>query len=284
MKPLIAFVLIFLCSYSSGTAQDSHSAVKDVLHKFFYAIHQGDSSLMASTLHPDAQLLSLDEKKPNAVGPAMSALRLAKGIGRLPEAGQKEKIWKYDISIDAPIEQAWLPYCFYLKGEFHHCGTNNVQLVLTASGWKIIHLIDTREMECDYSRMEGELQQFMDDWHLAAATADGAGYFSRMATDGIYLGTDATEKWFSHELRDWSKKYFERESAWAFKATSREFYFSEDDRTVWFDEILDTWMGECRGSGVLTREHDGSWILAHYNLAMLVPNDLVQEYLKLKKE
>jgi hypothetical protein len=39
-------------------------------------------------------------------------------------------------------------------------------------------------------------------------------------------------------------------------------------------------MGTCRGSGVLVRR-EGEWKIAHYNLAVTVPNDLIDEYIGL---
>jgi ketosteroid isomerase-like protein len=40
-------------------------------------------------------------------------------------------------------------------------------------------------------------------------------------------------------------------------------------------------MGPCRGSGVLEKQADGQWKLAHYNLAVLVPNEKIKNYKKL---
>ncbi|HAW51743.1 MAG TPA: hypothetical protein DCX54_05350 [Flavobacteriales bacterium] len=122
----------------------------------------------------------------------------------------------------------------------------------------------------------------MDSWHNAAATADEDVFFGSMTENCIYLGTDETEKWTREELREWSKEYFDRESAWAFTAHDREIYFSEDGNTAWFDEKLDTWMGICRGSGVLTRTIEG-WKLCHYNLALTVPNDRIKGIIELIK-
>jgi hypothetical protein len=49
---------------------------------------------------------------------------------------------------------------------------------------------------------------------------------------------------------------------------------------AWFDEALDTPnMGPCRGSGVLVATTAG-WKIAQYNLALTIPNDLVDEFKK----
>ena len=122
---------------------------------------------------------------------------------------------------------------------------------------------------------------FLDDWHVAAAKGDFEGYFGKIAEDGIYIGTDATEHWDKKAFASFSKPYFDRGAAWDFKAVERHIYISKDGKTAWFDELLDTWMKACRGSGVL--EKDGkSWKIKHYVLSMTVPNDATQQVLPLK--
>ena len=123
----------------------------------------------------------------------------------------------------------------------------------------------------------------MDGWHHAAAVADEATFFGSMTKDGIYLGTDASERWERDEMKEWSKKYFDRASAWAFTARNREIYFSHDGETAWFEEKLDTWMGECRGSGVLVQTNEG-WKIKHYNLAVTIANEKIDGFIKLIKE
>lgn len=109
--------------------------------------------------------------------------------------------------------------------------------------------------------------------------ADADAFFGAMPEDGIYLGTDKSERWKRDELRKWSEGAFKRDTAWAFTASDRVVYFSEDGKTAWFEELLDTWMGPCRGSGVLTLSSD-RWMLVHYNLAMLIDNDDVSAVLE----
>jgi hypothetical protein len=56
--------------------------------------------------------------------------------------------------------------------------------------------------------------------------------------------------------------------------------FAPDHTVAWFDEALDTPnMGPCRGSGVLVATTAG-WKIAQYNLALTIPNDLVDEFKK----
>lgn len=127
-----------------------------------------------------------------------------------------------------------------------------------------------------------ELNQFIDDWHANAATADTA-FFYQMAKKGIYIGTDKREHWTRDAFYEWAKPFFRSGKAWAFEPRDRHLYFSEDFQYAWFDELLDTWMGVCRGSGVLHRE-EGSWKLAHYHLSVTVPNEAMEDFIELQKE
>jgi hypothetical protein len=104
-----------------------------------------------------------------------------------------------------------------------------------------------------------------------------------MTENGIYLGTDKTEKWTRDEMKEWSKEYFERESAWAFTVIGREVSLSKDGKTAWFNEKLDTWMGVCKGTGVLVKQESG-WKIALFDLSVTVDNDNIQEFIQLEKD
>jgi len=128
---------------------------------------------------------------------------------------------------------------------------------------------------------ENVIDVLIDQWHHAASVADEDVFFGFMTEECIYIGTDITEKWKRDELKTWSAKFFDKESAWSFTAFEREIYFNEN--TAWFDEKLNTWMGECRGSGVLIKTKEG-WKLTHYHLSVTIPNDKIQGFIDLVKE
>lgn len=125
-----------------------------------------------------------------------------------------------------------------------------------------------------------QVNAFVDEWHEDAANARMA-YFDKMAKDGVYIGTDRTELWKRDEFKAWAKKYFDRKSAWSFKATRRNVYASADAAIIWFDELLDTPnMGPCMASGVIRKTKTGFEIL-HYQLSMAVPNEVNGQVKKL---
>lgn len=127
-----------------------------------------------------------------------------------------------------------------------------------------------------------DVDQFLDDWHKAAAEADFKAYFSKMDTDAIYLGTQYNERWTKQEFATFSKPFFDKGRAWDFSAIDRHLYHSEDNSLIWFEETLKTWMGVCRGSGVI-RNYGDSLKIIHYNLAVTISNDLVHDFVELVK-
>ena len=127
-----------------------------------------------------------------------------------------------------------------------------------------------------------QIETVLDGWHLAAAEADFDRYFSAMTTEAVFIGTDASENWKYEAFREFSRPYFERGNAWSFSAVERNIYLNEAENVAWFDELLDTWMGICRGSGVLLLR-DGEWQIAHYVLSATIPNDDMQEVIEVKK-
>ncbi|MBT8282425.1 MAG: nuclear transport factor 2 family protein, partial [Muriicola sp.] len=80
-----------------------------------------------------------------------------------------------------------------------------------------------------------------------------------------------------------SKPYFEQGKAWDFTSIDRNIYFDPTGKIAWFDELLDTWMQLCRGSGVLKKEN-GQWKIAHYVLSLTIPNEEIQPVIALKRE
>ncbi|WP_426174842.1 nuclear transport factor 2 family protein [Massilia sp. TWR1-2-2] len=130
--------------------------------------------------------------------------------------------------------------------------------------------------------LKKQVNAFVDEWHDDAANARLA-FFDKIAKDGVYIGTDKTELWHRDEFKVWAKRFFERKSAWTFKAIKRNVYASADKHIIWFDELLDTQMGICQASGVIHRTATG-FEIEHYQLSIAVPNDVAGEVTKLIKE
>ena len=124
------------------------------------------------------------------------------------------------------------------------------------------------------------INTFIDKWHLAATTADLKSFFDAMAKDAIYIGTDSSERWTKEEFYRFAKPYFDRGKAWDFKPFDRDIHVSNDGQFAWFSELLVTWMGACRGSGILRKTAD-RWEIKQYHLSVTVPNDAINDFISL---
>ncbi len=129
-----------------------------------------------------------------------------------------------------------------------------------------------------------DINTLLDQWHEAAAKADEDFYFGAMADDAFFIGTDATEVWDKATFVQLYLPLFqERQSAWDFKPLRRNVVLSDDETYAWFNETLDTWMGLCRGSGVLQKQ-EGRWRIKQYVLSVAVDNDAIRQVIEIHQK
>ncbi len=265
-------------------AQDhsaDEAAVVQVIKDLFDGMRAGDSSAMRPLFDPSARLQSIyTNKEGKAVLQAAPIKRWLSSVGTPHDEVYDEQIFSYRTEIDGRMATVWTDYTFYLGDKLSHCGVNAFHLFNSDDGWLITQVTDTRRRKDCIQDPVSQINSAMDAWHEAAAKADTEGFFGRMTADAIYLGTEDGERWLRDELKEWSKDYFARESAWAFTPSAREIYFDASGETAWFEEKLATWMGPCRGSGIMTKV-DNEWMLRHYNLAVTVPNSKIKEFVEL---
>jgi len=139
-------------------------------------------------------------------------------------------------------------------------------------------LAATRSVAADSS---AQIDQLLDRFHLAASQARFDEYFNLFAPDGVFLGTDATERWTVAQFKAYARPHFDRGHGWTYTKVERHILVSADDRHASFDELLDNAsLGRCRGTGVLRRV-DGQWKIEQYHLTIPVPNELADQVVKM---
>lgn len=131
--------------------------------------------------------------------------------------------------------------------------------------------------------VENDIDNLITSWHQAATNADFKTYSGLMTNDVVFIGTDPTEYWQGDEFLNFAKPYFDRGKAWSFTKLERHIYVEESKDITWFDELLNTQMGICRGSGVLVKINK-QWKIKHYVLSIAIPNENVDEVKTLKAE
>lgn len=131
------------------------------------------------------------------------------------------------------------------------------------------------------SASQNQIGAMLDSFNVAAAKADYDRYFSFFTDDAIFIGTDATEHWDKQRYMLWAKPYFDKKRTWSFTSIQRHIYMGKAGDIAWFDELLNTQMKICRGSGVVVRQ-GGIWKVQQYVLSMTVPNSQTKKVVELK--
>lgn len=129
---------------------------------------------------------------------------------------------------------------------------------------------------------EKEVDQILTDFHTAASKADGKTYFDLFAPGGVFIGTDATERWTVEEFRKYAEPHFSKGKGWTYVSKAR--HISISGNFAWFDEILENAnYGTCRGTGVLQKVKS-KWKVSQYHLTIPIPNSLADTVVKLIRE
>jgi hypothetical protein len=295
-KTVLFFAILLSCfqSFSQESKVDK-MAITSLIQRLFDAMHSSDSTGLSSLFTENAAIETVASKNNIPVKTQESKNGFIAAVAKKHLQTWEERTGDYHLTISGNYAVCIMDYAFYLNDSLHHCGINNFELLKSGENWKIDKITDTRQTTgcCEVpanSILEREnlthdtlsVNIFLNNWHQAAAKADELVFFDSMDENGIYIGTDATECWSRQEFYDWALKYFDRETAWDFRPVSRNIYFSKDGKTVWFNELLDTWMGVCRGSGTLHAGTNG-WKIDQYHLSVTVPNEKIKDFIELLK-
>jgi len=117
----------------------------------------------------------------------------------------------------------------------------------------------------------------LDTFHQAAEMGIFDLYFDQMTDDAVFMGTDESERWNKQQFMDYAREPFGDGHGWTYKPSDRHIAFNDDRTIAWADELLThEKYGTLRGTSVLEK-HGRKWLIAHYSLTFLVPNDIAGE-------
>tara|TARA_R110002073_G_scaffold41822_3_gene117902 strand:+ start:475 stop:957 length:483 start_codon:yes stop_codon:yes gene_type:complete len=142
----------------------------------------------------------------------------------------------------------------------------------------ILILLSTSLLSCvrnDQSQQTDieSINRVLDSYHAAATSGDWDTYFNLMSEDGVFIGTDARERWAKQEFRQYSSG----SNGWVYTPQSRNINITPDGASAWFDEaLLSQSYGSSRGTGVLIRTTAG-WKISQYHLTLPIPNGMVRD-------
>ena len=145
----------------------------------------------------------------------------------------------------------------------------------------LLFLLSFNSLKYDENKEKQQINSTLDSWHIAAATSNYKAYFGFMASDAIFIGTDATENWNRKDFEVFAKPRFDAQNAWTMKALERHIFLDPTGKVAWFDELLKTRFKICRGSGVLIKVGK-IWKIKHYVLSLTIPDNVTDKVVKIK--
>ena len=140
MKPLI-FLLISTFSFAQKI---SEKEVVKPIESLFKAMKSADSLGVKNVFSSSAMMQTFN--KNNEIR-TEKVEDFAKQVGSSKVGDLDERFTISKILIDGNMASVWVPYQFYYKGNFSHCGVNSFQLAKLNNEWKIQYIIDTRRKD-----------------------------------------------------------------------------------------------------------------------------------------
>lgn len=281
MKRLLSVYFIVLFPVM-GMSFDFYAQTESLLKN----LNAGDSAAFSNHFQPGAELHHVGESSLETIHLSDFSTVLLKF-----KSGQyREEFTKIEVNdLETGLVYVDVHFSFYIDNTFSFAGIDHVIWVKSGDDYKITTLYSGAlkpkfTNSIGTTGLSGDLNTKMNKWHNDVATLEFESYFDFMSDDFIFLGTDPSERWTKSEFKEFCRPYFlEKKSTWDFKTNWRNWYQNDREDVAWFEESLDTWMDECRGSGVLKKEN-GVWKIAHYNLTVLIENDKVDKFIKLRKK
>lgn len=143
MKLLIT-ILSILTSLNGFSQSPETEKVKETINGLFTAMRNSDSTGIKNALAANATFQTINAQNELKAG---SPAAFITSVGKAPKGSLDERIVFGDINIDGNLATAWVPYEFYVNGNFSHCGVNSFQLHKTDGKWKIQSVLDTRRKD-----------------------------------------------------------------------------------------------------------------------------------------
>ena len=139
----IFFLLISIFSFAQNT---SEKEIAKPIENLFNAMKSADSLGVKNAFSGSAIMQTFGKNQEIRTDKVED---FAKQVGASQAGDLDERFTISKILVDGNMASVWVPYQFYYKGNFSHCGVNSFQLTKINNEWKIQYIIDTRRKKCD---------------------------------------------------------------------------------------------------------------------------------------
>ena len=137
----IFFLLISSFSFAQNT---SEKEIIKPIENLFNAMKSADSLGVKNAFSGSAIMQTFGKNKEIRTEKVED---FAKQVGASQAGDLDERFTISKILVDGNMASVWVPYQFYYKGNFSHCGVNSFQLAKINNEWKIQYIIDTRRKD-----------------------------------------------------------------------------------------------------------------------------------------
>ncbi|MFN8365098.1 MAG: nuclear transport factor 2 family protein [Cloacibacterium normanense] len=137
----IFFLLISSFSFAQNT---SEKEIVKPIENLFNAMKSADSLGVKNAFSNSAIMQTFGKNQEIRTDKVED---FAKQVGASQAGDLDERFTISKILVDGNMASVWVPYQFYYKGNFSHCGVNSFQLAKINNEWKIQYIIDTRRKD-----------------------------------------------------------------------------------------------------------------------------------------
>ena len=137
----IFFLLISSFSFAQNT---SEKEIIKPIENLFQAMKSADSLGVKNAFSGSAIMQTFGKNQEIRTDKVED---FAKQVGASQAGDLDERFTISKILVDGNMASVWVPYQFYYKGNFSHCGVNSFQLAKINNEWKIQYIIDTRRKD-----------------------------------------------------------------------------------------------------------------------------------------
>jgi hypothetical protein len=132
-------------------AQSGQDSVRAAVNLLFTAMKNADSAQLVSAFDDSAVLQTIVvDSAGKTTAHSYPVTEFATVVGRLPKGAADEQIHVESLKVDGALAMVWAPYHFYYNGTLLHCGVDSFQLIRKDGAWKILYVVDTRNIGgCD---------------------------------------------------------------------------------------------------------------------------------------
>ena len=283
MKKIVSIVFLVLLALSAQAQPD----LEQKTLSFMDDLNAGDSVKIRSYFMDQAIIRHVDTD-------TLVLLSLDDFLLVCPQFESKrfqEDFYKIDVKeFKNGLAYVDVYFRFFIEGEMAFSGVDHVVWIQRGEEMYIESLHSSRlrptvgfspQSDTDIQH----LTNLLTKWHIDASEANFDAYFGLMDESFYFLGTDPKERWSKKEFSEFCRPYFDKGTTWTFTPKWRNWYFSDDGNTAWFEEQLDSpHMDEVRGSGVMVRIKGKEWKIVHYNLCVLIENEKMKKFMKLRRK